>query len=62
MVSRNLCDKFVANEMHMSSKSFVSDLVFSVSTKSNHHLVCDSVILFEPVPVNASRAVERVKT
>ena len=48
--------------MHMSSKAFVSDLVFSVSTRSNHHLVCNSVILFEPVPVNASRAVERLKT
>ena len=47
-----LCGKFVPNQMRISSKSFVPDLVFSVSTKSNHHLVCNPVMSFEPVPVN----------
>ena len=54
MVSGVLCGKFVPNQMHISSKSFLSDLVFSVSTKSNHDLVCNSVVSFEPVPVNVS--------
>ena len=56
MVSGALCGKAVPNQMHISSKSFVPDLVFSVSTKSNHQLVCNSVMLFAPVPVNVSFA------
>ena len=32
------------------------DLVFCVSTKSDHHLVCHSVMSFEPVLVNVSCA------
>ena len=57
MVFGVLSGKFVPNQMHISSKSFVSDLVFSVSTKSNHYLVCDSVMPFEPVPVNVSMCI-----
>ena len=56
MVSGVLCGKFVPNQMHISSKSFVPDLVFSVVTNSNYHLVCNSVMSFEPVPVNVSFA------
>ena len=37
------------------------DLVFSVSTKSNHNRVCNAVILFEPVPVNVSFAPMHVR-
>ena len=54
MVSSVLCGKVVPNQMHVSSKSFVPDVAFSVSTKSNYHIVCNSVMLFEPVPVNIS--------
>ena len=57
MVFGVLSGKFVPNQMHISSKSFVSDLVFSVSTKSNHYLVCDSVMPFEPVAVNVSMCI-----
>ena len=52
MVCCVLCGKFVPNQMHNSSKSYVPDLVFSVSTKSTHHLDCNSVMLFELVLVN----------
>ena len=51
-----LCDKFVPNQMHISFKSFVPDLAFIVSIKSNHHLVYNSVMPFESVPVNVSFA------
>ena len=34
--------------------------VFSVSIKSNHHLVCNSVMSFEPAPVNVSFATVNV--
>ena len=61
MVFGVLCGKFVPNQMHVSSTSFVSYLVFSVSTKSNHHLVCNSVISFELVPVNISFATVNVR-
>ena len=61
MVSSVLCGKVVPNQMHVLSKSFVPNLVFSVSTKSNHHLVCNSVMLFEPVPVNVSFAPMHVR-
>ena len=37
------------------------DLVFSVSTKSNYHLVCNSVMSFEPVPVIVSSAPMHVR-
>ena len=47
---------FVPNQMHISPKSFVPDLVFSVSTQPNHQLVCNSVMSFKPVPVNVSFA------
>ena len=56
MVSAVLCGKFVLNQMHMSFKSFVSDLVFNVSTKSNHHLVCNCVMSLESVPISVSLA------
>ena len=56
MVSGVLCGKFVPNQMHISPKSFVPDLVFSVSTQPNHQLVCNSVMSFKPVPVNVSFA------
>ena len=56
IVSDVLYGKVVPNQIHISSKSFVSDLVFSVSTKSNHHLACNAVTLFEPVPVKVSFA------
>ena len=51
-----LWGKFIPNQMYISSKSFVPDLAFSVSTKCNHHLVCNSAMSFEPVPVNISFA------
>ena len=62
MVSGVSCGKFVRNQMSISCKSFAHDLVFSVSTKSNHHLVCKSVISSETVPVNVlfASAHERV--
>ena len=56
IVSAVLCGKFVPNQMHISPKSFVPDLVFSVSTQPNHQLVCNSVMSFKPVPVNVSFA------
>ena len=56
MVPGVLCGKFIPNQMHISPKSFVPDLVFSVSTQPNHQLVCNSVMLFKPVPVNVSFA------
>ena len=56
MVSGVLCGKFVPNQIHISPKSFVFDLVFSVSTQPNHQLVCNSAMSFKPVPVNLSFA------
>ena len=56
MFSGVLRGKFVPNQMHISPKSFMPDLDFSVSTQSNHQLVCNSVISFKPVPVNESFA------
>ena len=47
-------DEFGPNQTHSLSKSFVSDLVFNVSTKCNYHLVCNSVVSVEPVPVNVT--------
>ena len=61
MVSGVLCGKFVPNQMQISPKSFVPDLVFSVSSQSNHHLVCSSVMSFEPVSVNVSFAPTHVR-
>ena len=61
MVSNVLCGKVVPNQMHVSSKSFVPDVAFSVSTKSNYHIACKSVMLFEPVPVNISFAPMHVR-
>ena len=49
MVFGVLHGKFVPNQKLISSKSFVSHLVFNVSTKSNHQLVCNSVMSFQPV-------------
>ena len=40
--------------MHISSKSIVPDLVFSVSAKSNNHFICNSVMLFKHVLVNVN--------
>ena len=39
MVSVALCGKFVPNQIQISSKSCKPDLVFSVSTKYNPHLL-----------------------
>ena len=61
MVSGVLCGKFVPNQIHISCKLFASDPAFGVSTKSNHHLVCNSVMSFEPVPVNVSFAPVHVR-
>ena len=58
MVSSVLCGKFVPNQMHISSKSFVPDLVFSISTKSDHNLI---LYLFKPIPVNVSFAPMHVR-
>ena len=52
MISDVLCGKFVPNQMHISPESFVPDAV--VSKQSNHHLVCNSVMSLEPVPLNLS--------
>ena len=52
MVPGVSCCKFFPNQMHISAKSFVA--IVSVSTKSNHHLVCHSIMSLEPVPVNVS--------
>ena len=40
--------------MLISSKLFLSDIAFNVSTKFSHSLVCNSVMSFEPVPINVS--------
>ena len=61
MGSSVLCGKFVTNQMHISPKPFVSDLVFSVSTQSNHHLVCNSAMSLKPVPVTVSFAPVHVR-
>ena len=39
MVSVALFGKFVPNQIQISSKSCKFDLVFSISTKYNHHLL-----------------------
>ena len=54
MASGVSSDDFGPNQTHSLSKSFVSDLVFNVSTKCNYHLVCNSVVSVEPVPVNVT--------
>ena len=54
MASGVSSDEFDPNQTHSLSKSFVSDLVFNVSTKCNYHLVCNSVVSVEPVPVNVT--------
>ena len=54
MASGVSSDEFGPNQTHSLSKSFVSDLVFNVSTKCNYHLVCNSVVSVEPVPVNVT--------
>ena len=61
MVSSVLCGNFVPNQMHSSPKSFVPDLVSSVSTQSHHHLVCNFVMSLKPVPVNISFAPMHVR-
>ena len=43
---------FVSNQTDISSKSFVLNLVFNVSTKSDNHLVWNSVMLFESIAIN----------
>ena len=52
MVSGILCGKFVHKIIHISSKSFVPYLIFSVLSKSSHHLAYNFVVSLEPVPVN----------
>ena len=42
MVSGVLCGTFSANQLHISPKSFVPNLDFSVSAQYNHHHVCNS--------------------
>ena len=54
MASGVSSDEFGPNQTHSLSKSFVSDLVFNVSTKCNYHLVCNSVVSVEPVPANVT--------
>ena len=61
MGSSVLYGKFVPNQMHISPKPFVSDLFFSVSTQSNHHLVCNSAMSLKPVPVTVSFAPVHVR-
>ena len=61
MVSGALCGKFALNQMHISPKSFVPHLFFSVSAQLNHQLVCNSVMSFKPVPVNVSFAPMHVR-
>ena len=62
MVSGVLRGKFVPTQTHISSKSVVSDLFLNVSTKSNHYLVSNYIILFEPVPINVCQRVNVVKS
>ena len=61
MFSVVLCGKFDPNQHQISSKSFVFDLVSSVSSKSNHLLVCNSVTSFKHAPVNVSFAPVHVR-
>ena len=46
MVLSVLSGNFVPKQTHMSSKSFVSNLLFYILTKSNRHLVCNSAMSF----------------
>ena len=50
----SLC--FTKNTFHL-----ILILVFNVSAKSNHHLVCNSIMSFDPVPVNVGFAPVHVR-